>query len=169
MVDEVIKERLAAVVDTSTSGKLAARALSALVAVRGKPDLIVSDHVIEFTSNAMVAWREATGVAWHFFAPGKPMHNGICEAFSGQMRDELLNETLLFDLGHACDEVANWVTHYSHIRYHSAIGYETPAGYAAQLAAMDGRLCEAKALRRPSIAPSALQRPTETPTSASAE
>ena len=41
------------------------------------------------------------GIAWHFIAPGKPMQNGICEAFNGRMRDELLNEMIFYDLGHA--------------------------------------------------------------------
>ena len=166
VVDDVTKECLAAVVDTSISGKRVARELSALVAMRGKPELIVSDHGTEFTSNAMLAWTETAGVAWHFIAPGKPMQNGICEAFNGRMRDELLNETLFFSLEQARRTVANWAADYS--RPHSAIGYETPAAYAARLTAMDGRLRGAETLRRPAIAPSAHQRQTEAPTPASA-
>ena len=167
--DDVTKECLAAVVDTSISGKRVARELTALVAMRGKPELIVSDHGTEFTSNAMLAWTETVGVTWHFIAPGKPMQNGICEAFNGRMRDELLNETLFFDLDldHARGKVANWVTDYNHSRPHSAIGYETPAAYAAQLTAMDGRLRGVKTLRRPTIASSAHQRQTKAPTLAS--
>lgn len=42
VVDDVTKECLAAVVDTSISGKRVARELAAIVARRGKPDLIVS-------------------------------------------------------------------------------------------------------------------------------
>ncbi|WP_411755932.1 DDE-type integrase/transposase/recombinase [Sinorhizobium meliloti] len=80
MID-VTKECPAAIVDTSISGRRVARELSLVIARRGKPDLIVSDHGTEFTSNAMLAWSEETGVAWHFIAPGKPMQNGICEAF----------------------------------------------------------------------------------------
>jgi transposase InsO family protein len=78
------------VVDTSISGRRVARELTALIARSGKPGLIVSDHGTEFTSNAMLVWSEETGVAWHFIAPGKPMQNGICEAFNSKMRDELL-------------------------------------------------------------------------------
>ena len=37
----------------------------------------------------MLAGTEEAGVAWHFIAPGKPMQNGICEAFNSKMRDEL--------------------------------------------------------------------------------
>lgn len=57
------------------SGKRVARELGALVARRGKPGLIVSDHGTEFTSNAMLEWTEKTGVTWHFITPGKPMRD----------------------------------------------------------------------------------------------
>ncbi|ETX12987.1 hypothetical protein OCH239_15080 [Roseivivax halodurans JCM 10272] len=75
--DDVTKECLAAVVDTSISGRRVARELSGLVATRGSPDMIVSDQGTEFTSNAMLEWTQKTGVPWHFIAPGKPMQNGI--------------------------------------------------------------------------------------------
>ena len=44
MLDDVTKECLAAVADTSISGRRVARELDAVIAKRGKPDLIVSDH-----------------------------------------------------------------------------------------------------------------------------
>jgi putative transposase len=44
VVDDVTKECLAAVVDTSISGRRVARELTALVERRGKPSLIVSDR-----------------------------------------------------------------------------------------------------------------------------
>jgi hypothetical protein len=34
----------------------------------------------------MLAWTQAANVAWHFITPGKPMQNGICEAFNGRIR-----------------------------------------------------------------------------------
>lgn len=83
VIDDVTKECLAAVVDTSISGRRVARELSAVIARRGKPGLIVSDHGTEFTSNAMLAWTEEAGVSWHFIAPGKPplAHAGMrCRA-----------------------------------------------------------------------------------------
>jgi putative transposase len=90
VVDDVTKECLAAIPDTSISGRRVARELSEIIRRRGKPDLVVSDHGTEFTSNAMLAWTRAAGVSWHFIAPGKPMQNGVCEALNGRMRDELL-------------------------------------------------------------------------------
>ena len=91
IVDDVTRECLAAIPDTSISGRRVARA-AALIKRRGKPGMIVSDNGTEFTSNAMFAWAQDNRVVWHFIAPGKPMQNGFCESFNGRMRDELLNE-----------------------------------------------------------------------------
>ncbi len=49
------------------------------------------------------------------------------------MRDECLNEHLFFSMGHARAIIAGWVTDYNTRRPHSAIGYQTPAAYAATL------------------------------------
>jgi putative transposase len=53
IVDDVTRERLAAIPDTSISGRRVARELTALIERRGKPGMIVSDNGTEFTSNAM--------------------------------------------------------------------------------------------------------------------
>ena len=91
VIDDVTKECLAAIADTLISGRRVARELDAVIAWRGKPDLIISDHGTEFTSSAMLAWAQSSRTAWHFIAPGKPMQNGICEAFNGRLRAECLN------------------------------------------------------------------------------
>lgn len=49
VIDDVIKESLAAVVDTSISGRRVAHELTALIEQRGKPGVIVSDNGTEFT------------------------------------------------------------------------------------------------------------------------
>ena len=79
-------ECLAAIPDTSISGRRVARELTALIKRRGKPGTIVSDNGTEFTSNAMFASAQDNRVVWHFIAPGKPMQNGFCESFNGRMR-----------------------------------------------------------------------------------
>ena len=76
--------------------------------------MIVSDNGTEFTSNAMLAWAEDHGIAWHFIVPGKPMQNGFCESFNGRMRDELLNETLFHGINHARERIAKGVEDYNH-------------------------------------------------------
>jgi len=155
IVDDVTRECLAAIPDTSISGRRVARELTALVQRRGKPGLIVSDNGTEFTSNAIFTWAQANTIAWHFIAPGKPMQNGFCESFNGRMRDELLNESLFFDLEHARTNIAAWVDDYNRRRPHSALGYLTPAAYAANLHATCDRLRIPDQLRRSHVAPPA--------------
>src|SRR5215212_9573947 len=60
---------------------------------------------------------------------------GICESFQGRLRDELLNETPFFGLDHARSVLARWVSDFNACRPHSALGYQTPEAYAAQLTA----------------------------------
>jgi putative transposase len=155
VVDDATRECLLAVADTSISGRRVVRELTALVARRGRPRMIVSDNGTEFTSNAVLAWCQAEGIAWHYIAPGKPMQNAFCESFNGRMRDELLNETLFLGLRHARAKVASWTTDYNTERPHSALGYLTPAAQAALLSATGDRLRNPDQLRRSPVAPSA--------------
>lgn len=63
VINDVTKECLAAVVDTSISGRRVARELQVIVAKGGKPEPIVSYHGNEFTSNTKLAWKQSTGIA----------------------------------------------------------------------------------------------------------
>ena len=92
VVDDFSRECLALVVDTSISGRRVARELDAIVAVRKKPLLIVSDNGTELTSHAILRWQEERGVGWHYIAPGKPVQNAFVESLNGRFRDECLNE-----------------------------------------------------------------------------
>ena len=56
VVDDVTRECLAAIPDTSISGRRVARELTALIDRRGKPGMIVSDNGTELTSNASLKW-----------------------------------------------------------------------------------------------------------------
>ncbi len=133
IVDDVTRECLAAVPDTSISGRRVVRELTELIRHRGKPGMIVSDNGTELTCNAVLAWCGEAGINWHCIAPGKPMQNGYAESFNGRMRDELLNETLFMSLDHARVAIAAWTNDYNQERPHSSLGYETPAAFAAEL------------------------------------
>jgi len=113
IVDDVTRECLAAIPDTSISGRRVARELTDLIGRRGKPGMIVSDHGTEFTSNAILA-----------------MQNSYIESFNGRMRDEFLNESLFFGLDHVRCAITDWVDDYNIARPHSSLGYQTPAAFA---------------------------------------
>jgi transposase InsO family protein len=139
IVDDVTRECLGAIPDVSISGVRVARELTAIVARRGKPGMIVSDNGTELTSNAILAWSAETGIAWHYIAPGKPMQNGYVESFNGRMRDELLNESLFMGLADARLAIQSWVADYNNARPHSSLAYRTPAAFAAHLTATGHR------------------------------
>ncbi len=139
VIDNCTRECLALVADTSLSGRRVARELDAIIANRGRPDMIVSDNGTEYTSNAILAWADETGVGWHYIAPGKPQQNGFNESFNGRLRDELLNETLFRSLPHARAVLETWRRDYNEARPHSKLGWMTPGDYARALSGESGR------------------------------
>lgn len=136
IVDDVTRECLASVPDTSISGVRVVRELTALVTRCGKPEMIVSDNGTELTSNAVLKWAQEHCMQWHHIAPGRPMQNGFVESFNGRVRDELLNGTVFTSMAQARAVIATWVLDYNTTRPHSALGYQTPAAHAAKLKAM---------------------------------
>ena len=139
VIDNCTRECLALVAATSLSGGRVARELVAIIAQRGRPDLIVSDNGTELTSNAILGWADETGVGWHYIAPGKPQQNGYNESFNGRLRDELLNETLFRSLPHARVVLEDWRRDYNEVRPHSKLGWMTPRDYARAISGESGR------------------------------
>ncbi len=131
-VDDFSRECLALVADASLSGHRVIRELDTVIARRGRPAMVASDNGTELTSMAVLSWCQRTGVERHYIAPGKPTQNGFVDSCNGKFRDELLNETFSYP-AHARDLIAAWVTDYNTHRPHSALGYQTPAGYALRL------------------------------------
>jgi putative transposase len=111
--DQFTREGLRAEVDTSLPGRRVARALDAIVAERGRPEMIVSDNGTELTGNAMLKWAEDNGVEWHYIAPGKPQQNGFMESFNGKLRDECLNEHVFSSLAEARRIIEAWRIDYN--------------------------------------------------------
>jgi putative transposase len=134
VVDDCTRECLALIPDTSISGVRVVRELDAIIARRGPPAAIVTDNGTEFTSNAVLGWTDARGVAWEYIQPGKPVQNAFAESFNGRLRDELLNETLFRSLHHARSLLEAWRRDYNAVRPHSRLGWLTPQEHARRLA-----------------------------------
>lgn len=130
IIDDVTRLCLALIADTSLSGARVARELDALVARYGRPRTIVSDNGPELTGQAMLAWQNRTGVAWHYIAPGKPQQNAFVESFISRLRDELLNEEVFESLGAARRALTRWRHDYNAVRPHSALGGLPPLALA---------------------------------------
>ena len=101
IVDDFTRECLVLIADTSLPSLRVARELDTLIAIRGRPLMIVSDNGTELTGMTMLRWSQERQVEWHYIAPGKPQQNAFIESFNGRLRDELLNETLFATLPQA--------------------------------------------------------------------
>ena len=129
--DQFTRRGLGVEVDTSLPGKRIVRVLERLVAIWGRPAMIVSDNGTELTCNAMLRWTTENGIAWHYIAPGKPMQNGYMESFNGKLRDECLNEHVFASLAEARRVIEAWRIDYNEVRPHSSLRYQTPEEFAA--------------------------------------
>jgi len=129
--DQFTRRGLGVEIDTSLPGRRIVRVLDRLVALWGKPAMIVSDNGTELTCNAMLKWTTEQSIAWHYIQPGKPMQNGFMESFNGKLRDECLNEHVFGSLAEARRLIEAWRVDYNEVRPHSSLAYQTPEEFAA--------------------------------------
>jgi putative transposase len=131
VIDDFNSECLAAVPDFSLSGLRVIRELQTIMALRGKPAIIVSDNGTELTGNAVLRWTAEHGIEWHYIAPGKPMQNAFVESFNGRLRDECLNEHVFTTLAEVRRIVEAWRIDYNTVRPHGRLGRLPPAVFGA--------------------------------------
>ena len=129
VIDDFTAECIGLVADTSLSGVRVVRELDAIVAVRKRPAMIVSDNGPELTSLAMLRWQHERQVDWHYIEPGKPQQNPFAESFNGKLRDEFLNETVFSSLAEVRVMLAEWQRDYNTQRPHSRLGWLTPSEF----------------------------------------
>ena len=132
IVDEYTRECLSLDVARSIKATDLIETLRQLFAVRGRPRFIRSDNGPEFVAQAVRDWLVASGVETLYIEPGSPWENGYCESFNSRLRDELLNRELFMNLREAKMVVEDYRLDYNHRRPHSALGYVTPASFAAR-------------------------------------
>lgn len=131
IVDDFTKEAVDIVVDHGIGGHYVTRILDQVVLFRGAPQAIRTDQGPEFTSRALDQWAYQNQVQLKLIQPGKPTQNAYIESFNGKFRDECLNDHWFSSLAHARSIVSAWRQDYNECRPHSALGYQTPAEYAA--------------------------------------
>lgn len=132
VVDDYSRECVAIEVDSSLSGARVTRVLDAIIAERGKPEVITMDNGPEFAGKALDEWAWHNGVRLHFIDPGKPQQNAYVESFNGRFRDECLNENWFTSLEEAREIIEAWRQDYNQVRPHSSLGNLSPELYAVQ-------------------------------------
>jgi putative transposase len=135
VVDSYTRECLALEVDTSMPSRRITRTLGQVMAARGGPVSIRSDNGPEMSSRHYLAWCIEQKIDAVHIQPGKPTQNAHVESFHGRLRDECLNTSWFWNLIDARRKIAAWRTEYNTERPHSALGYRTPAEFAALPAA----------------------------------
>ena len=131
VIDEFTRECLAIEVGRSFTSDDVIGVLQYLFAIRGVPEHIRSDNGPEFVAKGIRRWLVQAGVTTLFIAKSSPWENGYVESFNGKFRDELLNGELFLGLADARWVIDRWRLDYNHRRRHSALGYQTPAAFAA--------------------------------------
>lgn len=132
IVDEYTRECLVLDVQAGITSQDVIRHLDRLFLKRGAPRHIRSDNGPEFIAEAVREHLKTLKVETQYIEPGAPWQNAYIESFNGKLRDELLERELFATLLEARVLAENWRREYNERRPHSALGYETPAAFAAR-------------------------------------
>lgn len=132
--DEYTRECLALEVERSIRACDVVEVLRHLFELRGAPRFIRSDNGPEFIAQAIRRFLADAEVGTLYIEPGAPWQNGHAESFGSRLRDELLDRELFTSKLEAKVVCEDHRLDYNHHRPHSALGYRTPAEFAASLA-----------------------------------
>jgi putative transposase len=131
IVDEYSRECLALEMERSITARDVVGILDRLLTERGEPAYIRSDNGPEFIAEAIKGWLTASGVETLYVEPGAPWDNAYSETFISRLRDELLDREVFANPKEAKVLAKGYRHHYNHRRPHGALGYLTPAEFAA--------------------------------------
>jgi transposase InsO family protein len=133
MLDEFTRECVTILVATSIHAEDVIAMLYKVFRHRGAPEFLRSDNGGEFTAQAVQTWLDDHRVGPTFIPPGQPWKNGFVESFHDKFRDRAacLQREWFQSLVEAQVVIEKWRKHYNTQRPHSALGYQTPAQFAA--------------------------------------
>ena len=131
VIDEYTRECLLIEVQRRITGTDVVHLLDALMALRGVPEHLRCDNGPEFVCSAVRAWLSKTNVSALYIAPASPWENAYAESYHARLRDEMLDREEFVTLEQAAALLEIWREQYNQERPHSALGYKTPAAFAA--------------------------------------
>jgi len=134
VVDEWTRECLALRVGRTMGSAEVIETLNGLLRSGRAPRHIRSDNGSELAARAVRQWLDAHAASALYIAPGSPWENGYAESFNARLRDELLGMEAFTSVLEARVVLEDRRRVYNERRPHGALGYETPAAFAAQCA-----------------------------------
>jgi transposase InsO family protein len=114
-----------------TAERLVAELEDVFTAAGGPPRVLRMDNGPELVSQALQQFC-AGRVGLSYIPPGTPWNNGYIESFNHRLRKECLNRNHWTTLLEARVVIGDFKDEHNRGHRHSALGYLTPAEYAAQ-------------------------------------
>jgi putative transposase len=131
MIDEHTRESLLNLVERSITAERLVTELEAVFGAAGGPPAVLRmDNGPELVSEALQRFC-AGEVGLSYIPPGSPWDNGYIESFNNRLRKECLNRNHWTTLFEARVVIGDFKHEHNHRHRHSALGYRTPAEYAA--------------------------------------
>ncbi|HEY2199760.1 MAG TPA: IS3 family transposase [Mycobacterium sp.] len=131
MIDEHTRVSLLHLVERSiTAERLVAELEAVFAASVGPPRVLRMDNGPELVSQALQQFCDGK-VGLSYIPPGCPWDNGYIESFNNRLRKERLNRNHWNNLFEARVVIGDFKHEHNHRHRHSALGYRTPAEYAA--------------------------------------
>jgi transposase InsO family protein len=136
VIDEYTRQCFMIDVSRSITSEGVICALQRLFDRHGRPAHLRSDNGPEFIAEALQTYLKDEAVETRYIEPGAPWQNGYVESFNSTFRDEVLDRELFATVLEAQVLSEHFRQKYNTYRPHSALGYQTPAAYAATHAAI---------------------------------
>jgi putative transposase len=132
MIDEHTRCSLLHLVERSITAQCLVAELESVFAMAGggPPKVLRMDNGPELVSQALQQFCEHK-VGLSYIPPGTPWHNGYIESFNNRLRRECLNRNHWNTLFEARVVIGDFKHEHNRRHRHSALGYRTPAEYAA--------------------------------------
>lgn len=131
VVDHFNRGALGILTSHSIPARRATEFLDRLIEVHGKPKRIRGDNGPEMMSKHFRLWLEKRKITWSAIQKASPQENAIVERFNRTYREDVLDANLFTDIETAQQITDEWLIDYNTVREHEALGFKTPASYAA--------------------------------------
>lgn len=131
VVDHYNRAALGIFASHSIPARRATEFLDRLIEQHGKPKRIRGDNGPEMMSKWFRLWLAERKITWSAIQKGSPQENAIVERFNRTYREDVLDANLFSDVSNAQIITDRWLIEYNTVREHEALGFQTPAAYAA--------------------------------------